>query len=104
MNDEPDREWILISTSTAGATGPLRMHIWRKLRSLGALYLQQSVCVLPARDDVARQVRRLTDRIHQQGGAIRVLRMRFADPAEERSVIEEFNAARDAEYAEVLER
>ncbi len=30
--------------------------------------------------------------------------MRFADSGEERSVVEEFNAARDAEYAEVLER
>ena len=33
-----------------------------------------------------------------------MLTMRFADPIEERSVVEEFNAARDAEYAEVLER
>jgi hypothetical protein len=97
-------DWLVISASTAGAAGTLRVQVWRKLRSLGALYLQQSVCVLPARDDVLREVRRLTDRIHHQGGTVRVLRMRFTDPAEERSVIEEFNAARDAEYAEVLER
>jgi hypothetical protein len=25
------------------------MQVWRKLRSLGALYLQQPVCLLPAR-------------------------------------------------------
>jgi hypothetical protein len=97
-------DWLVISASTAGAAGTLRVQVWRKLRSLGALYLQQSVCLLPARDDVLRQVRRLIDRIHHQGGTVRVLRMRFADPAEERSVVEEFNAARDAEYAEVLER
>ena len=97
-------DWLVISASTAGAAGTLRVQVWRKLRSLGALYLQQSVCVLPARDDVLRQVRRLTDRIHHQGGTVRVLQMRFTDPAEERSVIEEFNAARDAEYVEVLER
>jgi Protein ChrB, N-terminal len=95
---------LVISASTAGAAGTLRVQVWRKLRSLGGLYLQQSVCLLPARDDVERQVRRLTDRIHHQGGTARVLRMRFADPAEEESVIREFNAARDAEYAEVLER
>jgi hypothetical protein len=97
-------DWLVISASTAGAAGTLRVQVWRKLRSLGALYLQQSVCLLPARDDVVRQVRRLTDRIHHQGGTARVLRMRFADPVEERSVVEEFNAARDAEYAEILER
>jgi hypothetical protein len=103
VTDDPDY-WLVISASTAGAAGTLRVQVWRKLRSLGALYLQQSVCLLPARDDVVRQVRRLSDRIHQQGGSVRVLRMRFANPVEEQSVVGEFNAARDAEYAEVLER
>ena len=94
----------MISVSTAGAAGTLRVQVWRKLRSLGALYLQQSVCLLPAGDDVVRQIRRLTDRIHHQGGTARVLRMRFTDPAEEQAVVGEFNAGRDAEYAEILER
>lgn len=94
----------MISVSTAGAAGTLRVQVWRKLRSLGAVYLQQSVCLLPALDDVVRQVRRLTDRIHHQGGTARVLRMRFTGPAEEQAVVEEFNAARDAEYGEILER
>lgn len=103
--DRGDRDrFLLISVSTVGGPPSLRVQVWRKLRSLGALYLQQSVCLLPARDDVIRQVRRLVDRIRHQGGTVRVLRMRFADAAEERSLVEEFNAARDAEYAEVLER
>ncbi|PXY36797.1 hypothetical protein BA062_15730 [Prauserella flavalba] len=97
-------EWLLVSVSTAGAAGTLRVRVWRTLRSLGALYLQQSVCLLPAHDDVARQVRRLADRVRHQGGTARVVRMRFTEPAEEQAVIAELNAARDAEYAEVLER
>jgi hypothetical protein len=103
VTDEAE-DWLVISASTAGAAGTLRVQVWRKLRSLGALYLQQSVCLLPACEQVERQVRRLSDRIHHHGGSVRVLRMRFADAAEQRSVIQEFNAARDAEYAEVLER
>jgi len=102
--DTHERDWLVISVSTAGAAGTLRVQVWRKLRSLGALYLQQSVCLLPARAEVLRDLRRLADRIHQQGGTARILRMRFADPAEEHAVVEELNAARDAEYAEVLER
>jgi hypothetical protein len=102
--DEDERDWLVISVSTAGAAGTLRVQVWRKLRSLGALYLQQSVCLLPARAEVTREVRRLADRVHHQGGTARVLRMRFADPAEEQAVVDELSAARDAEYAEVLER
>jgi hypothetical protein len=104
MNESSVRGWLLISASTAGGAGTLRVQVWRKLRSLGGLYLHQSVCLLPARSEVVREVRRLADRIRRQGGTARVLSMAFTDPAEEQAVIAEFNAARDAEYAEVLER
>jgi hypothetical protein len=104
VTHEAEGLWLLISTTTAGAAGTLRVHVWRKLRSLGALYLQQSVCLLPARPDVVREVRRLADRVRHQGGTCRVLTMAFADPAEEASVIAECNAARDVEYDDFLGR
>ena len=63
---------LLVSVSTAGAAA-LRVQVWRKLRSLGALYLQQSVCLLPAREDMVREVRRLADRVRHQGGSCRLL-------------------------------
>jgi hypothetical protein len=83
-----------VSVSTAGAAASLRVQVWRKLRSLGALYLQQSVCLLPATADVARDVRRLAARVRQGGGTARVLPMAFTDPAEEQAVITGLNAAR----------
>jgi hypothetical protein len=47
----PGRDrFLLVSASTAGAPAATRVRVWRKLRSLGALYLQQSVCLLPARE------------------------------------------------------
>jgi hypothetical protein len=95
---------VLVSVSTAGAAGTLRVQVWRKLRSLGALYLQQSVCLLPARDDVVREVRRLADRVRQQGGSFRLLHIDITVAAERDQVIAEMNTARDEEYAEVLER
>ncbi|MET8429606.1 Chromate resistance protein ChrB [Nocardia sp. NPDC004860] len=96
--------WLLISVSTAGSAGTLRVQVWRKLKSLGALYLQQSVCLLPDRSEVHREVRRLAARVRDHGGTARVLAMTFTDPVEEHGVIAEFNDARDSEYAEILER
>jgi hypothetical protein len=105
VTDEPNpQDWLVISASTAGAADSLRVQVWRKLRSLGALYLQQSVCLLPARAEVVREVRRLADRIRRQSGTIRILEMAFTDSTQEQAVIAEFNAARDTEYAEVLDR
>jgi hypothetical protein len=96
--------WLLVSISTAGAPASLRTQVWRRLRSLGALYLQQSVCLLPDRPEVARAVRRLVDRVHHDGGSARLLRVVLSQPAEQAAVIADFQAARDAEYAELLER
>ncbi len=105
MTNEADRGgWLLISVSTAGAAGTLRVQVWRKLRSLGALYLQQSVCLLPDRTEVAREVRRLLDRVRHQGGTGRMLHVEFSNLGEQDQLIGELNAARDAEYVEVLER
>lgn len=96
--------WLVVSVSTAGAPDSLRVQVWRKLRSLGALYLQQSVCLLPGTPAVVREIRRLVDRVRRQGGTARVLSMAFTDEAEERAMVAELNAARDAEYAEVCGR
>jgi hypothetical protein len=96
--------WLLLTASSAGAADSLRVAIWRKLRSLGALYLHHSVCLLPARPDVEREIRRLVDRVRANGGTARVLRIAFVDANEEAQVVSELQAARDDEYSEVLER
>jgi hypothetical protein len=101
--DDSIAGWLLVSVSTAGAAAALRVQVWRKLRSLGALYLQQSVCLLPDRPAVAREVRRLLDRVHHQGGTGRLLHIALT-PAEQAQLAAEMNTARDGEYAEVLER
>jgi Protein ChrB, N-terminal len=103
-NGDEHESWLLVTASTAGATDSLRVAIWRKLRSLGALYLHQSVSVLPARPEVERELRRLVDRVRANGGAARVLRIRFDDATEEAQLVSELQAARDDEYGEVLER
>jgi hypothetical protein len=99
-----DQRWLLVTTSTAGAPASLRVQVWRKLRSLGALYLQQSVCLLPDRPEVARAMRRLLDRVRRDGGEGRLLHLRLPEPGEQASIIEAFRSERAIEYAEVLER
>jgi hypothetical protein len=96
--------FLLVSASTAGAPAATRVRAWRRLRSLGALYLQQSVCLLPAREPVRRQVQRLLASVHADGGTARSLTVMVDDAAEYAGLVAQFNAERDAEYAEVVER
>jgi pyruvate/2-oxoglutarate dehydrogenase complex dihydrolipoamide acyltransferase (E2) component len=101
--EERDR-FLLISVSTAGGSGSLRVQVWRKLRSLGAVYLQQSVCLLPERDRLVREVGRLLAKVRAQGATGRVITIDVPVEREHTALVAEFNAARDVEYAEVRER
>lgn len=96
--------FLLISVSTAGGPPSLRVQVWRKLRSLGAVYLQQSVCLLPAREHSRQQVRRLLARVHAGGGTGRIITIDVPNPDEHAALMAEFNTARDAEYAEIVQR
>ncbi|MGW5361906.1 Chromate resistance protein ChrB [Actinopolymorpha pittospori] len=101
--DGSDRGWLLITVST-GSAASLRVHVWRTLRKLGAVYLQQSVCLLPDRPMVAKTIARLAARVRDQGGQSRVLHVQVSDGGELAVLIEQQRADRDAEYAEVVER
>jgi len=63
------RDWLLITVSTpGGGSSTLRVYAWRKLRSLGAHYLQQSVCLLPATPTTTRATTKLVTRLRAEGG------------------------------------
>jgi hypothetical protein len=95
--------WLLVVVSTGGSS-TLRVHAWRRLRSLGALYLQSSVCLLPQRPETTRAVARLLDRVRREGGEGRALAISLVDAEEERRVVGAFSAERSDEYREICSR
>jgi hypothetical protein len=95
--------WLLVTVSTAGSS-TLRVHAWRKLRSLGALYLQNSVALVPARPQTARALAKLLDRLGRSGAEGRALPIAITDPAEEQRLIEQISAERSDEYGEIVSR
>jgi hypothetical protein len=100
---EPQERWLLV-TLTTGASATLRVYAWRRLRGLGALYLQNAVCLLPERPETVTAVRRLLDRVRRDGGSGQALATLLADADEERAIIERFRAERADEYVEICSR
>ena len=99
------RDWLLITISTpAGATSTLRVYAWRNLRSLGAHYLQQSVCLLPATPKTTRATARLVTRLRADGGRGEMLRIQLTDAKQEEAIIDAMQRERTDEYHEVVER
>jgi hypothetical protein len=98
------RDWLLITVSTPpGGTSTLRVYAWRKLRSLGAHYLQQSVCLLPATPKTTRAAARLVTRLRAEGGHGEMLRTNLTDAKQEAAVIDAIQHERTDEYNELVE-
>jgi hypothetical protein len=97
-------EWLLITVSTPpGGSSTLRVYAWRNLRSLGAHYLQQSVCLLPATPKTTRATARVVTRLREEGGQSEMLRIRLTDSKQEAAIIEAIQRERTDEYGEVVE-
>jgi uncharacterized protein (DUF2267 family) len=80
-----------------------RVAVWRELRRLGALPLQQSVAALPERDVLVEALDGIERRVVDEGGA--AYRFRLTDlTGEQRDRLErEWNALRAHEYDEIIE-
>ena len=103
--DEPfeGRRWILLIYRIKSESSSRRTYVWRQLRQLGAVYLQQAVAVLPDRPELRRELDRLGLRIQSGGGEASFLETTSPTPAWEEELVARFNAARDAEYEEILD-
>ena len=81
-----------------------RMAVWRRLKSVGAIYLNNGVCLVPSNPDHLRQVRILSNEIGEMGGEAVVLEAAPIDPAQRERVAGRFRSDRDEAYQEFIER
>jgi len=103
--DRPDegRRWLLLIYRIKAESSGRRTYVWRQLRQLGAVYLQQAAAVLPDRPELQPELDRLGQRIRSSGGEASLLQTVSPTPAWEEDLVARFNAARDAEYEEILD-
>jgi hypothetical protein len=94
--------WLVLIYRIPSEPTRLRAGVWRRLKGLGAIYLQNSVAATPASPAAERALRSLRNEIGEMGGAAQLLAARAL--AGEADVVATFNAARDEEYTEVLSR
>lgn len=97
------REWLLLIYRVPTEPARKRTYVWRKLRGLGAVYLQQAVALLPRLPALEEQAEALAQRIREFEGEVTLLRTRSTSLEWEREIVAQFNQARDEEYAEIEE-
>ena len=104
MQDDPGPGpgWLLLIYRVPSEPTRLRATVWRRIKSMGAIYLQNSAAALPASVAAERALRKLRSEILDMSGTAVLLSCAvLAGEAEVRAA---FQAARDDEYEEIVDK
>ncbi len=96
--------WILLTYKVPPEPAAKRVALWRRLKAMGAIYLQNGVCVLPRTDDHVRQLKMLENEVTEMGGEAVLLETTSLDKGQQDKVVARFRADRDEQYREFLGR
>lgn len=96
------QNWLLLTCKVPPEPAKKRIALWRKLKGMGAVYLQNGVCLLPKTDDHTRRLKIIENEINEMAGDSVLLETVALDRAQEDKVIARFKADRDEEYKELL--
>ena len=107
MNDKTadkaaSTNWLLLIYRVPPEPTRLRSTVWRRIKSLGAIYLQNSAAALPASAANERALRKLRREILDMSGTAVLLSCDVL--AGEPDVHDAFQAARNDEYEEIVDR
>ena len=95
--------WLVLVYRVPSEPASKRVAIWRDLKRLGALYLQQCVCLVPHTETLAAALDRVHSKIVEDGGEALCMEIPQLRPADEPRIVDAFRALRDKEYDELIE-
>jgi hypothetical protein len=96
------QSWLLLAYQVPGKPSRLRLSVWREIKRLGAVYLRNSVAVLPATRPAEHELDKLSNTIHGMSGRAVLLSCEVL--AGESDIKAAFQSARTDEYDEVTDR
>ena len=96
--------WLLLTYKVPPEPAAKRIALWRRLKGMGAVYLQNGVCLLPKTDDHVRRLKMLENDVAEMGGEAVILETVALDQAQEEKVISRFKSDRDEAYREFISR
>jgi len=104
LNTMPDQRLLLLLVGVPPRPSSLRVRVWRRLRSLGAVPLKRTAYLLPDTPDGYEDFQWLAQEIERDGGEatlIRVAQIENVTPAE---VTRLFHEPRDQDYKQLAGR
>ena len=98
------KTWLAVTYKVPTEPSRTRVYLWRKLKELGAVYLQQGTAVLPMTEVLLAQVLALKAGVVSSGGEVLVGRIEFVEEEDDARVIAAFQLQRNGDYDEIVEQ
>jgi len=96
--------WLMLMVSLPPNPSSLRVRVWRKLRTLGAVALRPSVYLLPPTPDNFERFQWLGQEVVKDGGEATFLSVDQIESMKQSEVVRLFQQARDQDYRLLAER
>jgi hypothetical protein len=96
--------WLLLTYKVPPEPAKKRVALWRRLKAMGAVYLQNGVCLLPKTYEHVRQQKMIEHEISGMTGDSVILETVALDRAQEERVVGRFREDRDEAYREFLDK
>src|SRR5437773_9667695 len=95
---------LLLLVGLPPTPSSLRVRIWRRLRSLGAVPLKRSAYLLPDTPERYEDFQWLAQEVQRQGGDATLIRVQQIENMTEADVLRLFHEPRDQEYRQLAVR
>jgi hypothetical protein len=100
---QPDPvKWMLLIHQIPPTPAYLRVKVGRQLQRVGAVAIKNSVYALPAGDEAQEDLQWVLGEVVKGGGDASIVEARFVSGLSDRQVVALFQAAREADYAELV--
>ena len=98
------KNWLLLHYTLPSNPSARRVYVWRKLKRLGAILLNESIWVLPDTPRTAEQFQWLTAEIQEMKGDAYLWRSNLFIEAHEDTLVNQFMEQVDSSYKELLKK
>ena len=97
-------QWLLFCPQLPATPSSPRVMVWRRMRSAGAVGLDNGLWILPDTDASEKIIQDIKTHIENQGGTSKTFLANAFDEATEAEIIERVRQDRSEEYAELKEQ
>jgi len=103
IDTKVNQGWLILVYKVPSNPSTLRIGIWKRIKELGALLLQQSVYILPNRPELKESLDDLKAQILKVGGECKLLETASFEEEQQGKIIEEFRLLADQDYEQIID-